>query len=127
MSEKNPFLDDLAEEGWTDMLENGNLRKKPKDEIERFFSTGYTAAIHVCKCLSCGSVTRTLGNILHTETGSKGSTRMIALEPSFMLSIPQEPRNKPVTYLGRTTRICASCVESHGFSLDPTAEARSIA
>jgi hypothetical protein len=123
----NDFLDDIAEESYSDALAYGNLKPKVRDELERFHSDGYFAAIHVCRCKNCGTITRTLGGIFHKETGTKGSSRSIALHLGHTPNLPLLPTDKPVTYLGSTTQVCVACVTAYGFSLDPEAETRSIA
>lgn len=121
---------DIKDESYSDALQFGNLGKKPKDELERFVSDGYIAAIHICKCQTCGSISRELGGIFHHETGSKGSVRSINIFgpgiPNHAPQIPLTPQNKPVTYLGTKTKVCVNCVGAYGFAFDPDAEARSI-
>jgi hypothetical protein len=121
------FLDDIQEESYSDALAFGNLKAKPRDELERFVSTGYTAAIHVSSC-ACGTITRHLGGIFHREEGTKGSVRCLnILADGRTPQVPLIPTDKPVTYLGSKTKVCAYCVGAHGFSLNPDDEARSIA
>lgn len=119
------FDDDIKDESYTDALQFGNLGKKPKEDLERFYSGGYFAAIHVCRCRGCGAIERTLGGIFHKETGTKGSSRAIALHDGHPLNIPLGPH--PVTYLGSTRAFCIACFIPNGFTLDPEAELRSIA
>lgn len=121
----NDFLDDIKEESYSDALAFGNLLPKHREEIERFTSGGYFAAIHVCLCTGCGTITRSLSNIFHREIGDKGSSKALALQLNMPLSIPLEP-SKPITYTGSRVKVCAECVAAYGFSPDIEAQARSV-
>jgi hypothetical protein len=120
----NDLLDDLIDDDYQEALATGHLKPKHRDKLERFTSNGYFAAIHVCKCDGCGSITRTLGGIFHKEIGDQGGSRAQNILLHH-INIPLG-QNYPVTYLASHTPICAGCVEAQGFSLDPETERRML-
>lgn len=113
----NSLLDDLKDEAYDFALASGNLLPKPREAPERFTSAGYRASYSHTTC-ACGHAWFSLVNIMHLETGDKGSSKAVALHLGSSPNLSFSPDSaKTVSIMSGKTAYCPECLPVLGFPL----------